>query len=394
MNDLYWFNPDCEMAVADGGPNYTPPAAVAAMAADLAFLPAVLASDGDSVLVPGLPGPAFLDGFRRVFRRDARPVLRDGLAALRFRRVLPWGWSPAACRLLAPALAGGAPAWDDARRRLHSRLLAVDCLRLLRGRLGFPAPDAFPAVCRTLDEARRLAASADVVVKAPWSSSGRGVLMLRRGALTPKEEQIVGGVLRRQGFAVVERRQRRLLDFAMEFEARPGGRVDYLGLSVFATGPGGAYEGNRVAPQRRLRDGIAALLPRPSLLDETRGALLAVLPALLAGRYEGPLGVDMMVCEGPGGAPAVHPCVEVNLRHTMGLVALRLAPLIAPGSEGLFRLRHLAAPGALARAEEELRAASPLILSGGLVAAGHLPLTPVGPSTRFAAELSVRPAPR
>ena len=35
MNDLYWFNPDNEMSIANGNANYTLPANIAAMAADL-----------------------------------------------------------------------------------------------------------------------------------------------------------------------------------------------------------------------------------------------------------------------------------------------------------------------------------------------------------------------
>ncbi len=40
MHRLFLFNPDCEMAIADGGVFYTPPANVVKMAGDLAFLPA------------------------------------------------------------------------------------------------------------------------------------------------------------------------------------------------------------------------------------------------------------------------------------------------------------------------------------------------------------------
>ena len=44
---------------------------------------------------------------------------------------------------------------------------------------------------------------------------------------------------------------------------------------------------------------------------------------MLAGKYIGPLGVDMMIV-----APhfTLHPCVEINLRRTMGHVALALSP--------------------------------------------------------------------
>jgi len=50
---------------------------------------------------------------------------------------------------------------------------------------------------------------------------------------------------------------------------------------------------------------------------------------LLNGQYVGPLGVDMMIVaqENHDGF-FLHPCVEINLRRTMGHVALSLTPSI------------------------------------------------------------------
>jgi len=45
---------------------------------------------------------------------------------------------------------------------------------------------------------------------------------------------------------------------------------------------------------------------------------------MLNGKYRGPFGVDMMIVHGQ--QPALHPCVEINLRRTMGHAALMLTP--------------------------------------------------------------------
>ena len=47
-----------------------------------------------------------------------------------------------------------------------------------------------------------------------------------------------------------------------------------------------------------------------------------VLQPLMAGHYVGPFGVDMMVLSDRGNGFKIHPCVELNLRRTMGHVAL------------------------------------------------------------------------
>ena len=44
-------------------------------------------------------------------------------------------------------------------------------------------------------------------------------------------------------------------------------------------------------------------------------------------KYQGPLGVDMMIVAGAEGQGfLLHPCVEINLRRTMGHVALSIPP--------------------------------------------------------------------
>jgi hypothetical protein len=41
--------------------------------------------------------------------------------------------------------------------------------------------------------------------------------------------------------------------------------------------------------------------------------------------YEGPFGIDMMIVASNDGC-LLHPCIEINLRRTMGHVALSLMP--------------------------------------------------------------------
>jgi hypothetical protein len=64
---------------------------------------------------------------------------------------------------------------------------------------------------------------------------------------------------------------------------------------------------------------------------------------VLGCNYEGPFGIDMMVVANPDATSEkslaadieerqflLHPCVEINLRRTMGHVALALTRLINP----------------------------------------------------------------
>ena len=62
------------------------------------------------------------------------------------------------------------------------------------------------------------------------------------------------------------------------------------------------------------------------LLMAVREKICSSLGALYKGRYAGPFGVDMMVVRSEANVPfLLNPCVEINLRRTMGHVALALA---------------------------------------------------------------------
>ena len=72
-------------------------------------------------------------------------------------------------------------------------------------------------------------------------------------------------------------------------------------------------------------DRITRAIPGHGMwLDSVVEALTDALEDLLGSAYSGCLGVDLLVCRTPEGA-ALLPCVEMNLRRTMGHVALKLA---------------------------------------------------------------------
>ena len=61
------------------------------------------------------------------------------------------------------------------------------------------------------------------------------------------------------------------------------------------------------------------------MVDTVRMAMEKELSCLFSGYYTGPLGVDMMVVRAADGSSLLHPCVEINVRMTMGHVALALS---------------------------------------------------------------------
>ena len=65
------------------------------------------------------------------------------------------------------------------------------------------------------------------------------------------------------------------------------------------------------------------------LLEDIKEKIQVVLGQWLKCKYKGPLGVDMMIVKDYlAGEYFLHPCVEVNLRRTMGHVALSLSSIM------------------------------------------------------------------
>lgn len=232
----------------------------------------------------------------------------------------PWGWSLDARRQFMAAGVDATVLPSDSEieqiRSLSHRRSAIKLLQLV----GY---DGVMPVCT--DDAREamkfIAENGSCFVKSPWSGSGRGVFNtsgLGEDALKLRLE----GIIHRQGSVIVEKGLDKVADFAALFNASSDG-VEFCGLSFFSTEPRGMYMGNLVAPQHIIESRIAALTGENELAQAVE-AVRKSLGSVIADGYRGPLGVDMMA-HSCGVATAIMPCIEINLRMTMGFVAMHVA---------------------------------------------------------------------
>ena len=299
---LHVFNPSHDEALAAGRSNYTPSLAARRMEAELWDFPRLWGRTDDDAW-------------------DYSP--RTAWAEV--ERIAPWGWDALLVRRLRRA---GAPesllptaAQLEAVRRLSARSTAVGLLPRLRAAVADTIGQS--TLCATPGELSATLGTprADgYVAKAPWSCSGRGVFRIS-GEADAAAWQRAQGILRRQGSIAVEPYYAHEADFAMEF-SYDGRAAHFAGLSLFITSAAGGYMGNIVASDEAIAHRLAAIVPSPEAFRATllavRAALERLLPAALGADYAGPVGIDMMLSGGRV------PCVEINLRRTMGLVAIEL----------------------------------------------------------------------
>ena len=344
---LLFFNPEHDLALASGNPHYTPPASALAMATRLQDLPRWWAGPDDLIL---RRDGTVTDAAGQVLFSAADPW------SARVSSVLPWGWDPLVVRQLR---AWGVSSsclptdqWLARFRQLSGRATAATLLQQVLQRcqadaacgqlMASPCEGGAEGIpggahmvgeaccCHTMEQAEAVHARlTETIFKQPWSGSGRGLHPAHGGRLDAKTEAWLRRTLRQQGYVMAEPFYDKVQDLAAEFWLQPDGRVRYEGLSLFQTTAGGVYAGNLVASEQEKRQRLACHIPL-GLLDAAIGHLQQLLAQLLQPlqtesfpHFQGPLGVDMMVARHDG-ALALHPCVEVNFRMTMGWVALQV----------------------------------------------------------------------
>ena len=324
---LHIFNPEHDIALAANLSNFTAPHAGRQLRNDLGFLPALWAQKDDAVLVDNKE--AAEKAYQRLRGKlglgSCQFVDKSQLANLDIQHIAPWGWDLAlASWLRRNGTPGETLPTDDeiaVIRQLSHRRTSVNLLAKLQmsGTTGLSwCTERMDDVCQAL------ATYGSIVVKAPWSSSGRGVRFIE-GPMSEQAKGWIHSVISRQGSILVEPKYNKVKDFGMEFTSDKDG-VHYVGLSLFHT-KNGAYTGNLLATEQAKRDMLGRYVP-VELLDEVRDRIIRDVDL---GSYTGPFGIDMMVVAPSSDAPSqlsVHPCVEINLRRTMGHVALVLTPLV------------------------------------------------------------------
>lgn len=324
MARLHIFNPDTDYALASDSPYYTAPAHVVSLRRRDALIPALYASPGDKILlmddpVNRLEEMRFYDiTVKKGITVLSQSQIMDNPAQTEDDIASPWGWNRQIRHWLIETTGGdlsGIPseAFISTLRELSHRRTTIAFLREI-------GPDLDPEIeipeeifnhecgLSSFRTRRKL------YFKAPWSSSGRGIL-LTDDLEERHVEPWLRGIIRRQGSVMMEKAYERRLDFATEWDCRDGS-ANFLGYSVFNVSRRGKYQSNQTGTQEDLTNLIRKSAPgwNSRIIESQKGAI----EKIIAPFYEGPAGIDMLVTE----KGAIHPCVEINLRHTMGMVNL------------------------------------------------------------------------
>ena len=418
------FNPEHDLALANGDAHYLAPRNIREMAHDLAPLMDYLAWD------------------------------------------TPWGWDAAVVSHLHKS---GIPRQELptdtmlAALRTRSERITAHHLQLQMLPLSVHLTGE-SYVCRSLNDIKTYATQhSHLLLKAPLSGSGKGLRHLnlndddnkndnenyptsRRStsALTlslKKVESWCDALIRRHGYLTAEPYYDKVQDFAMEFIVADG-QCHFIGYSLFTTDDHGRYDSNLLLSDADIEARLSEYIPC-SVLHDVRHFVEAhtdlIVPAEWdTSRFPITFGIDMMIVSITGqqsirpdgnsqfriqnsaaqreqsqaswtsqvlrqvlnyAEPArnlnaehynsefkLHPCVEINLRANMGIIAHEVRRhLMAPEATGIYRLTLFADHAALAAFDEEQRSLYPALYRDGLLVQGYCPLTSTEGNTRHLA---------
>lgn len=371
------FNPEHDLALANGDAHYLAPLNIREMAHDLAPLMDYLAWD------------------------------------------TPWGWDAAVVSHLHKS---GIPRQelptDAMLAALRTRSERITAHHLLQQMLPLSVHLTGESyVCRSLDDIKTYATQhSHLLLKAPLSGSGKGLRHLnlndnhpssRRSTLMltsslKKIERWADALIRRHGYLTAEPYYDKVQDFAMEFIVADG-QCHFIGYSLFTTDDHGRYDSNLLLSDADIEARLSEYIPR-SVLHDVRhfveGHTGLIVPAEWdTSRFPITFGIDMMIVNDRGQQSTVdgqhpirpdgnsqlrthnsqfklHPCVEINLRANMGIIAHEVRHhLMAPEATGIYRLTLFDDHAALAAFDEEQRALYPALYRNGLLVRGYHPLT-------------------
>ena len=398
--DIHFFNPTCEYAVANGTTSWQPNRLLQKMEGDLGTLPLFFANRNDIVLVRKMPADDFLHKMEKqgiplprfVLLQDA---LKNKLNGEKLNRLLPWGWSPVMHKLFEPLkencssgfLESPVAGWEPAHREFYSKKFALGILQnvlpLLPDEKTMPL-QMLPKIVTSRAEIESLIERwGKLMVKAPWSSSGRGLQPITKTPVVPKVWEKLMGIVNEQDYAIAEPLLDKVLDMALQFELKQG-KITYVGRSIFLADKKGQYQGNFLnsMPQNTLPETRQLAEELPEMLLSPLLKILKESP--LPQHYEGHFGIDTLIFCDRDGKLRVNPCLEINLRQNMGLLSLRLEKLTAHGTKGMFKTFYRK-DSSFPLFVNEMEKLYPPKLKSGKMAEGFFPLTEATNDSLFGA---------
>lgn len=373
------------MAIANGVFSYMPPKRFRQMEEDLALIPAFFAQENDIVIVSRDVDKTWIDkmklcGLKLPLFLKYEDIPKNGISFLR-----PWGWSPASHFYFKDIYQNTSEEfkntrnslWKDEYKNLYSRQTARTVLKsLIENNPSplFPSIHELAIICSSIEEVEHCLDSIDrVLLKAPWSSAGRGLCLLSPKILTEANRQWISGLLKNQKYLMVEVWKEKVCDLSFQYFVNTKGEISFLGATAFETDAKGNYKGNYIHIDSVWKnDSQLEAFLNNGFLDKLNDSLIEALnKSQIPKDYYGYFGVDCLVYK-ENDLLKIQPCVEINLRYNMGLLSLKLKEKLHSQARGIVCTEYISDINVFIK---DNTYNSPIVMFDNLLLKGFLPLS-------------------
>ena len=252
--------------------------------------------------------------------------------------ITPWGLSPTQAKLFkviekkqAPKFKR--PMWKENWAQLYSKSHQAKFIKLLANdneKLDMEAP----AIITELDHLKKFNLEEDLVIKAPYSTTGRSCRKIKVNELKENDLAWIKSTLKNQGELTIEPYRKRVADFSAQYQLGTNGHLKSMGLTLIDTDKF-ANVANTCGPIQQVLD-----LEVKKFIFKDRQNLLIEAFDLVAKQWAdkmitmgfyGAFGLDGFIWESKNQLK-FRPICELNPRVTMGRIALELNRICKRGT--------------------------------------------------------------
>ncbi|WP_157491637.1 hypothetical protein [Flammeovirga sp. SJP92] len=392
--DLWLFNPHCELSILKEQQHYTPPKMIKKVQNDLSVLMMWLANNNDSILmVNNKVNKEWYSRMQSVVGININFVTPKSIKEqkITFKGVKTWGKSPSIIsdlHFLDPTYAPFYQ-WDKHLKPIFHRQFGYNVLSYIIDSKLFNllCKASLGSFCSSFGDAQKQIEKTftsnpyGVIMKLPYSSSGRGILVLKRNEITPSVQTWIESAINQQGSLLVEPLLIKEFDFSLLFK-KYNNKVEFLGGTSFLAGLTGQYFGselNRFKKRFSSQEWESILKSVDLIKNKVKDEKT----------LEGYFGIDALVFRDSNGERVIHPCIEINPRYTMGHITLRLEKVVPSSKKAEWRIITKHEVKDFKTFQEEMEVKYPLAIKHQKVQSGFLPLVDVNLVQNYYAYLLV-----
>jgi len=389
--NVFIFNASNDDALACNSTNYTPNRLIQKLETDLAVLPFLFANPHDIVLVDELPSEAYLDTMKGLEFNLPKFITKHDFFShelfannISVNALKPWGWSKSIHSLfddVKPFTSANYKTsplflWNDAFRQISSRTFSREVLSEIieKQHHYIVSEKAIPTKSNNINDINKIIESEHkIIIKSPWSSSGRGVLLLDKDHYNESNRQWILGIIKKQGFVMIEQWFDKKVDFSFLYNVQ-NGIINLLCISCFETTNRGQFHGSYIHWPKR-NDSIGAI-PNDVFQSVSDEIIELLSQKGFSDIYEGWFGVDAMIVN-ENNSLLIHPCLEINCRYTIGHLAYNLRKFVADNDNAILRIGTRDEFKVAKTGRDDLR------IADGKIASGIVSITPINNATQF-----------